>query len=148
MADDPTPHDATFYAATRRAAHTPARIRPSEVGKARAYLMFFRVMAFVVGLGLLLLCVHLVIYYVPAISSDALQWWVIPHGYVYIVYLVAVVLLGFTVRWSLLKMVLVMLAGVVPFLSFYVEVKRAREVAAAIAAADARRRAVAGDPTP
>lgn len=113
-----------------------AVVDPREIGKVRRYLLFFRVMAMIVGLGLLLLCVHMVIYYVPAISSDALEWWVVPHGYVYIVYLVAVALLGFAVRWSLLRMVLVMLAGVVPFLSFWVEARQAREVAAAIQAAE------------
>ncbi len=37
------------------------------------------------------------------------------------VYLVSVAMLGFELRWSLPAMVGVMLAGVVPFLSFYVE---------------------------
>ena len=46
----------------------------------------------------------------------------------------AAALLGFKVNWSLTKMVLVMLAGCVPFLSFWVERRVAREVEAELAA--------------
>ena len=45
----------------------------------------------------------------------------------------ATALLGFKVGWSLPKMVGVMLAGCVPFLSFWVERKVAREVEAQMA---------------
>lgn len=85
----------------------------------RAKLTFFRVMAFVVGVGLLLLVLHMILRY--GFGSHALAWWPSPHGWVYLVYLVATALLGFELRWSLGKMVGVMLAGCVPFLSFWVE---------------------------
>ncbi|AXH97687.1 DUF3817 domain-containing protein [Ornithinimicrobium avium] len=86
---------------------------------ARAKLAFFRVMAFVVGVGLLVLCAHIVLRY--GFDNHALAWWPSPHGWVYMVYLVAVALLGFELHWGLGKMVGVMLAGCVPFLSFWVE---------------------------
>lgn len=86
---------------------------------ARAKLTFFRVMAFVVGAGLLLLTLHMVLRY--GFGNHALAWWPVPHGWVYMVYLVAVALLGFELRWGLGRMVGVMLAGCVPFLSFWVE---------------------------
>ena len=47
----------------------------------------------------------------------------------------ATALLGFKVGWSLTKMVLVMLAGCVPFLSFWVERKIAGEVEVGLAGA-------------
>ncbi|MBA2695511.1 MAG: DUF3817 domain-containing protein [Actinobacteria bacterium] len=87
----------------------------SDQGK----LTFFRVMAFAVGVGLLLLVLEIVLKY--GFSNEALDWWSQPHGFLYMVYLVAVAVLGLELRWSLLKMVGVMLAGVVPFLSFWVE---------------------------
>ena len=51
----------------------------------------------------------------------------------YMAYLVATALLGFKVGWSLTRMVLVMLAGCVPFLSFWVESRVAAEVEAGLA---------------
>ncbi len=87
----------------------------SDQGK----LTFFRVMAFAVGVGLLVLVLEIILKY--GFDNGVLDWWPQPHGFLYILYLVAVAMLGFELRWSLLKMVAVMLAGVVPFLSFWVE---------------------------
>ncbi|MFK5634616.1 MULTISPECIES: DUF3817 domain-containing protein [unclassified Ornithinimicrobium] len=98
----------------------------------RAKLLFFRVMAFVVGVGLLLLVAHMVLRY--GFDNRALAWWPAPHGWVYMVYLVAVALLGFELRWGLGRMVLVMLAGCVPFLSFWVEHRVHTAASAQIAA--------------
>lgn len=84
-------------------------------------LTFFRVMAFIVGVALLVLVVHMVLTY--GFDNHALDWWAMPHGFLYMVYLVAVLMLGTRLRWSLLFMVGVMLAGCVPFLSFWVEQK-------------------------
>ena len=68
-----------------------------DVDGARSRLTFFKVMAFIVGVGLLVLVVE--------------------------------------IGWSLTKMVLVMLAGCVPFLSFWVERRVAAQVEAGLAAA-------------
>jgi integral membrane protein len=85
----------------------------------RAKLTFFQVMAFVVGVALLVLTAHMLLRY--GFQNHALDWWAMPHGFLYMVYLVSVALLGFALRWGLGRMVLVMLAGCVPFLSFWVE---------------------------
>ncbi len=87
-------------------------------------LKFFQVMAMIVGLALLVLTVHMVLRY--GFDNHILDWWAQPHGFLYMVYLVSVAMLGFELRWSLPRMVGVMLAGVVPFLSFYVERKVTR----------------------
>ena len=89
-------------------------------------LTFFKVMAFIVGIGLLVLVAEIVLRY--GFDNHALDWWPQPHGFIYMVYLVATANLGFKVGWGLRKMVLVMLAGCVPFLSFVVERQVAREV--------------------
>ncbi|MGL4175813.1 MAG: DUF3817 domain-containing protein [Dermatophilaceae bacterium] len=98
----------------------------------RSRLRFFEVMAFVVGVGLLVLVVEVVLTYGFGLEGqeNPLWWWPQPHGFIYMVYLVAVALLGFTAGWSLTRMVLVMLAGCVPFLSFWVERRVARDVRA------------------
>ena len=96
----------------------------------RAKLRFFQVMATVVGLGLLLLVLEMILKY--GFDNPVLAWWQIPHGFLYMIYLGAVANLGFAARWSLGKMVLIMLAGVVPFLSFWVEAKVTRSARAQI----------------
>ena len=97
---------------------------------ARKALTFFKVMAFIVGIGLLILVVELVLEYGTSMKGEQnpLHWWPQPHGFIYMIYLVATANLGFKVGWSLPKMVGVMLAGCVPFLSFWVERKVAGEV--------------------
>jgi integral membrane protein len=108
-----------------------------DVEAAHKALTFFKVMAFVVGVGLLLLVAEMVMSYGFDMKGDEnpLRWWPQPHGFIYIVYLVATANLGFKVGWSLGKMVLIMLAGVVPFLSFWAERKVAAEVEARLALA-------------
>ena len=111
-------------------------IRPEDVDAVRPRLTAFKVMAFVVGVGLLVLVVELVLSYVVGLKGDAnpLHWWPQPHGFIYMAYLAATAVLGFKVGWSLPRMVLVMLAGCVPFLSFWVERRVAREVEDELAA--------------
>ncbi|AKU16053.1 DUF3817 domain-containing protein [Luteipulveratus mongoliensis] len=104
----------------------PAATATIDAEKARKKLTFFKVMAFIVGIGLLILCAEMVLHY--GFDNEALDWWPQPHGFIFIVYVLATVLLGFEVRWPLSKTVLVVLAGCVPFLSFWVERKISREV--------------------
>lgn len=94
-----------------------------QVGSA---LRRFKVMAVVVGIGLLVLCLEIVLHY--GFDNESLAWWSPIHGVLYMLYLVTTVDLGFKVRWPLMKTVGVMLAGVVPFFSFVMERKVAREV--------------------
>ncbi len=117
-------------------APVPTAIAEEDVETVRRRLAFFKVMAFVVGVGLLLLVVEMVLAYGFGMKGDEnpLAWWPQPHGFIYMVYLVATALLGFKVGWSLTRMVLVMLAGCVPFLSFWAERKVARQVEADLAA--------------
>ena len=95
------------------------RIQLIDVPKARTALTFFRVMAVIVGIGLLLLVLELILHY--GFHNEALAWWPQPHGILFILYVAATANLGFKMRWDIPRMVGVILAGVVPFLSFYVE---------------------------
>jgi len=86
----------------------------------------FRVLAYVVGTGLLLLVlVAMPLKYLA--DSPALVAVVGPvHGFLYAVYALATLDLARVRRWSPVKTVLVVLAGTVPFLSFVVERRVAR----------------------
>jgi integral membrane protein len=105
---------------------------PLDAAKVRSALPFFRVMALVVGVGLLLLVTEVVLKY--GFDNPVLAWWQAPHGFLYMVYLAACANLGFAARWPLSKMVLIMLAGCVPLLSFWVEHKTSAEVTAQLQA--------------
>jgi integral membrane protein len=133
-----TPEPSTPAAPTPATPSTPGTggLRIEDAEGVRPRLTFFKVMAFIVGIGLLVLLAEMVLSYGFDLKGDEnpLHWWPQPHGFVYMVYLVATALLGFKVGWSLTKMVLVMLAGCVPFLSFWVERRVAREVEAGLAA--------------
>lgn len=89
----------------------------------RSALLFYRVLAYVVGVGLLVLVlVAMPLKYLA--DSPTLVAIVGPlHGFLYMVYLVAAVNLAFRARWSPVKTVLVMLAGTIPFVSFVAERK-------------------------
>jgi integral membrane protein len=54
------------------------------------------------------------------------------HGFLYMAYLVTAVDLAFRAKWSAVRTVLVMLAGTIPFLSFYAERKVTAELAPAV----------------
>jgi integral membrane protein len=97
-----------------------------------AKLRFFQFMAMVVGVALLVLTLHMVLRY--GFDNHLLDWWAQPHGFLYMLYLVSVAMLGFELRWSLVTMVGVMLAGTVPFLSFVVERRMTRRAKAQLAA--------------
>jgi hypothetical protein len=65
----------------------------------------------------------------------------VAHGWFYVVYLFACFRLWSLMRWPFLRFILLALGGVVPFLSFIMETRVAREVKAYLA-----RREAAGAP--
>ena len=89
----------------------------------RASLLFYRVLAYVVGVGLIVLVLVGVPLKYLADSAGVVAVVGPLHGFLYMVYLVATVNLAFRARWSPVKTVLVMLAGTIPFLSFVAERK-------------------------
>ncbi|TDC99730.1 DUF3817 domain-containing protein [Nonomuraea deserti] len=96
----------------------------------------FRVLAYVVGVMLLVLCVGMVLRY--GFDEAAMSKIIAPiHGGLYMIYLVTVMNLGMKARWTWPYMLGVMLGGTVPFLSFYVERRVTQRVQAALTAAEA-----------
>ncbi|MGB9375899.1 MAG: DUF3817 domain-containing protein [Mycobacteriales bacterium] len=87
----------------------------------------YRVMAYVVGVMLLVLVgIAMPLKYLahhPGVVNVVAP----VHGFFYIVYVLVGLDLAFRSRWSLVRTGLVLLAGAVPFLSFVMERKVVRE---------------------
>ena len=81
----------------------------------------YRVMAYVVGVMLLVLVfIAVPLKYIG--DNPALVEVVGPiHGFLYVVYLVFTVDLTFRLKWPIGRMLLIMLAGTIPFMSFVAE---------------------------
>lgn len=96
----------------------------------RDALPFFRVMAYITGIFLLLLCLGMVLRYGPA-DDPGLSHLVAPlHGWLYVMYLIATGILVYQRQWPNGQALLIALAGTVPFASFAAErfvVTKARE---------------------
>lgn len=96
----------------------------------------FRVMAWIVGVMLLILTVGMVAKY--AFDEPLIVEVVGPiHGFLYVIYLITVVDLAFKAKFSVMRTLLVMLAGTVPFLSFVAEHQVTTDVRAKLATAAA-----------
>ncbi|MEV6695265.1 DUF3817 domain-containing protein [Micromonospora sp. NPDC051196] len=87
----------------------------------RAALTRYRVIAWIVGVVLIMLVViGMPLKYgfdEPIVVETVGQ----AHGFLYMLYLVATFDLSRRINWPLKRMILVMLAGTVPFLSFWAE---------------------------
>lgn len=111
----------------------PRPVRPPR--KLAGALLRYRVMAFVTGGFLLLLCVEVVLKYGFNGGEPVLGDWIaIVHGWIYVVYLVTVIDLWSSLRWRLGRLGALVLAGVVPLLSFFAERRTTAEVRALMVA--------------
>lgn len=99
------------------AATTPVNVNVSGA------LKRYRIMAFTTGTVLVLGTIMLILrrgFDIEQLKlTNALLW--IGHGYLFLVYLITTLQLGLKLRWPLLRMVLVALAGTVPTMSFVAE---------------------------
>ena len=113
------------------ASATPITQTPPQVGAA---LRRYRVISNVVGVVLVVfLLIAVPLRYLgghPELSETISPI----HGFLYLVYLAATADLSRRVGWSLGRTLLVALAGTVPFVSFLVERRMARDVQAHAAA--------------
>ncbi len=90
----------------------------------------YRIMAYLVGcLLVVLVCVGLPLKYLYDIP-EVVTWTAIPHGYLYMLLLITAVDLGRRARWSWQRLILIALAGTVPFLSFVAERSATKDVRA------------------
>ncbi|QNE19866.1 DUF3817 domain-containing protein [Kribbella qitaiheensis] len=94
----------------------------------RSALTRYRVIAYIVGVMLLvLLFVAMPLKYLGD-NPSAMNVVGPLHGFLYMVYLLATFDLFRRVRWSFPRLVLIALAGTIPFLSFYAERKTTHEL--------------------
>jgi integral membrane protein len=86
----------------------------------------YRIIAYIVGVVLIVLVlVGMPLKYLG--DNDTVVATVGPaHGFLFILYVLATFDLGRRVHWPLTRMLLVMLAGTIPFLSFWAERKVSR----------------------
>lgn len=96
----------------------------------RAALTRYRVVAYVVGVVLVVLVLvgmpMKYLFHNPVVVETVGP----AHGFLYMVLLVTAFDLGRRANWPLRRMALVMLAGTIPFVSFYAERRVTRMVAA------------------
>jgi integral membrane protein len=110
----------------------------------RSALLRFRIVAWLVGIFLILLTIGILLRYTDVFGyrTDVVSLTVSPiHGFGYMVYLATGIDLASRRRWRPLTTLGVLLAGTVPFLSFYAE----RRVTADVEAEIARREQAATD---
>lgn len=98
-----------------------------DVPKARAAFARYRVMAFVTGGMLLLLCVEMLLKYVLQVNGPDRavlgDWIAIVHGWIYVIYAVTVFDLWSRMRWSFVRILAMIAGGVIPVLSFIMEAR-------------------------
>ncbi|MEV0796524.1 MULTISPECIES: DUF3817 domain-containing protein [unclassified Kribbella] len=103
---------------------TPQPLTPAV----RGALTRYRVIAYIVGVMLLvLLFVAMPLKYL-ADDPSAMDVVGPLHGFLYVIYLLGTFDLFRRVRWSLPRLILMALAGTIPFLSFYAERKTTHEL--------------------
>lgn len=140
----------------------------------RGALRFYQIASVITGVMLLLLVAEMVLKYTPiqlelyAGGSGGLLWFapvvegpeglestgdgfnvsqgiLVAHGWFYVVYLFACFRMWSLMRWRFVRLVLLALGGVIPFLSFFMETRVARDVKAYLTAREAY---AASAPTP
>jgi integral membrane protein len=107
---------------------TSARANPVA-----ARLVAYRIAAYATGVMLLVLTTSVVLHY--GFGDTRLAWSGPVHGFLYMGYLVATLMLGTVMRWRPGRMVLVALAGTIPLMSFVAERSVTAEVRRQLTAA-------------
>ncbi len=111
-------------------------ISPDEVAAIRGALLRYRVMAYLVGtLLVVLVCVGVPLKYF-ADNGAVVTWTGVPHGWLYMVLIITAYDLGRRVHWPWLRLILIALAGTIPFLSFVAEHYARTDVNARLASAE------------
>ncbi|MFB6674636.1 DUF3817 domain-containing protein [Streptomyces sp. NPDC056390] len=101
----------------------------------RSVLTRYRVMAFVTGVLLVLLCLGMIAKYVLGIdgAADVTRVVAIAHGWLYVIYLVFAFDLGSKAKWPVGKQLWVLIAGTIPTAAFFVERKVSHELDSKVA---------------
>jgi integral membrane protein len=102
--------------------HRQPRVPAEVVAKAGGTLKAYRFMAFLTGVVLISGCIALILKYATSLHMEpgtGYLW--IAHGWFYFIYVIVTAVLGFRLRWPLVRYALVMAAGTIPTMSFVAE---------------------------
>ncbi|WP_406006696.1 DUF3817 domain-containing protein [Streptomyces sp. NBC_00637] len=101
----------------------------------KSVLTRYRVLAYVTGVLLVLLCLGMIAKYGLDVdgAADFTRVVAIAHGWLYVLYLVFAFDLGSKAKWPVGKQLWVLLAGTVPTAAFFVERRISRELEGRIA---------------
>lgn len=111
-------------------------IPADEIPKVRAALIRYRVMAYTVGVLLVLLMLFAVPMKYIGHDDRWVTWFGVPHGWLYMLLILTAIDLGRRVKWSIRNVIGIALAGTVPFLSFVAEYLARKDVYKRIAASN------------
>ncbi|HSN10880.1 MAG TPA: DUF3817 domain-containing protein [Propionibacteriaceae bacterium] len=111
-------------------------IPQEEIRGVRAALIRYRIMAYTVGVLLVLLMLVAVPLKYVGHDDRWVTYFGVPHGWLYMLLILTAIDLGRRVKWSVRNVVLIALAGTVPFLSFVAEFLARRDVQRRIAASN------------
>lgn len=115
------------------------RAAAANAPKLERHLLWYRILAFATGVMLLVACTFLVL--TRGVGLDELRKtsglvWMF-HGWLYLIYFIVAAALGIKLRWTWGRIVLVLVAGMVPTMSFFMEHSVTRDVRGRIAAGSA-----------
>lgn len=118
--------------------HTEPTFTRDEIPGVTKALLFYRVMAWVVGLGLVVLvCVGMPLKYLAG-DATVVQLVGPAHGWLYALLLITAYNLYRQVQWPWQRLLVIALAGTVPFLSFVAEYFATKDVRTRLATVAAR----------
>lgn len=104
------------------------QLTADQVPGVRGALLRYRIMAYLVGVLLVVLVlVGMPLKYLAG-DGSVVTWTGIPHGWLYMVLLVTAYDLGRRVHWPWGRLIVIALAGTVPFLSFWAEYSARKDV--------------------
>ena len=105
------------------------QVHPERKRRVRKALTFFSITAWITGVMLLALVTRMIAEYL--LNMPIPEWATviaIGHGWAYIAFVIATLNLGLKARWKPVTWFTTAISGVVPFLSFFIEAHRRREV--------------------
>lgn len=111
-------------------------IDKEKIPAIRGALIRYRVMAYLVGTLLIVLVLVGVPLKYLADNATVVTLTGVPHGYLYMILLVTAYDLGRRVHWPWKRLILIGLAGTIPFLSFVAEHYARKDVQARIRAVE------------
>lgn len=103
-------------------------LKAEQVPGVRGALLRYRIMAYLVGALLVVLVVVGMPLKYFADNGAVVTWTGVPHGWLYMVLLATAYDLGRRVHWPWGRLIVIALAGTVPFLSFWAEHSARKDV--------------------